>query len=260
MASVVTILDSGFAAGFIKVSGQARRGVHEPLIDEATWTAYQRERDRRRRDRPKGQRQRRWYLGGGLTVCERCDGNMVINSYAAKDSMAICSTYRVRQTCAGTWIRRATVELIVNEWLGEHLSDWADEQDRVTGIDDERARLAKELANARADERRLDDGRREALRLVQRGLASEREFEETTRDLEDERRAITDRIAVLGAQLDALAPDADVLDRLERGMDGGFVPEEFNALLKRLIRRVVVAKDTVTVEPWWGEPTAWNRR
>jgi site-specific DNA recombinase len=257
MASVVTILDSGFAAGFITVAGGHRKGAHEPLIDGTTWSAYQRERDKRRRVHPKA-RQPRWYLGGGLTVCGRCGGNMVVNSYTARDSMAICSTYRVRRTCPGVWMNRVRLETIVALWLGGHVTEWADRQDEMLGADDERAQLAKQLEVARADHDRLAQGRRDALELVNRGLASIDDFQARAAEVDAERDALDIRISSLQAQLDALSPDADAYDRIARGAEGQ-TSEEWNAVLKRVIRRVVVTRETVTIEPWRGEPSVITR-
>jgi hypothetical protein len=109
---------------------------------------------------------------------------------------------------------------------------------------------------------------------------------------------VTGRLAELQAELDALDPSGDAYARLARALgreagngvpvtqpvdvappaieppDGyvdriietwpteqvpAMAPEEFNRLLRRVIRRVVVNKRTVVIEPYRGEPTTIDR-
>jgi hypothetical protein len=234
------------------------RGGHEPLIDEATWNAYRREREKRMKVKSPKARHARWHLGGGLTVCERCGGNLVVNSYTSPKSQAICSTYKLSgRPCEGVWINRVHLELIVDDWLEHHLAEWADAQDQLTGVDDERVLLSRELSLVKGEEDRIATGLREALKLVQRGLATQEDYEESKREVDAERTKLTDRIADLQAQLDALDPDADTLDRLERNEITD--PMELNAVMKRLLRRIVVSPDEVIVEPWRGTTWIYDR-
>lgn len=70
IASVKRMLDTGFAAGYITYQGTRHPGVHEPVISEATWAAYQQARARRRQ-RPRAERSQ--YLLSGLVRCATCD-------------------------------------------------------------------------------------------------------------------------------------------------------------------------------------------
>jgi len=277
VGTVTRILDSGFAAGYLRLDvyereedddgnvtfkprkepGRWERGAHESIIDEQTWRVYQRERDRRRSVHPKS-RQPRWYLGAGLTVCARCGGNLIVNSYATTKSQALCSTYKSARTCAGVWINRNSLELVVALWLGGHVTEWADRQDELRGTDDERVNLAKELDVAKADEAQLDEGRRNALALVGRGLATDGEYLGMITDIEHDRQRVTERISELTARLEGLSPDADVYGRIAQGAEGQ-TSEEWNAILRRVMRRVVVAPDTITIEPWRGERVIYDR-
>jgi site-specific DNA recombinase len=276
VVTVARILDGGFAAGLLRLDnyehhenddghvkrklrqepGRWERGAHEPLIDQQTWEDYRAARASRRRVHPKA-RQPKWFLGGGLAVCGRCDMNLVVNSYTHPKSEAICSGYRTGHDCRGVWINRRNLEVLVDLWLQDHLAAWADAQDQLVGVDDERAVLSKDLEAARAEETRLNEGRARAARLVARGEMTEEDHHAAIKDAEVARADVTQRIAELTARLDALVPDADVLDRLERRMVTE--PEELNVLLKKLLRRVVVAPDVVTIEPWRGKPHVYDR-
>ena len=70
VSSVKRTLDTGFAAGIITYRGEQYPGAHEPVIDEATWAAYQQARERRR-NRPRAERSQ--YLLSGLVRCKTCD-------------------------------------------------------------------------------------------------------------------------------------------------------------------------------------------
>jgi hypothetical protein len=273
--SVITvqrILDSGFGAGYLRIGVNVRdrngkrieqpvrleKGAHKPVIDEPTWQAYLRERDKRRVVHPKA-RQPHWFLGGGLTVCGRCGGNLIVNSYSAAKSQAACSNYKAKRSCDGVWINRTTVEREVALWLGGRVVDWADRQDELQGADNERAALARDLEAARSDEQRVADGLNTAARLVATGMMSEADYIRARGDAEAERRRIVQRADELRRQHDALSPDTDVYDRLQRGADGQ-TPEEWNAVLRRVIRRVVVSPDTITIEPWRGDAQVIDRK
>ena len=80
-------------------------------------------------------------------------------------------------------------------------------------------------------------------------------------DVERERRSVSDRIEDLTRRIEALAPDTKAIDRLLRLFEDAIVgtPEEINVLLKRLVRRVVVSKEEITVEPWRGTTWVYDR-
>ena len=260
--TVTRVLDSAFNAGYVTVDvrrGAPRhvQGAHQPLIDEATWVAYRRERDRRRVRHPKD-RQPRWHLGAGLTTCGLCGTNLMVNSYADPNGQALCSAYKNSRTCAGVWINRQKLETLVALWLGGRIDEWADRTDELTGADDERDRLAKELDAARADEDRLVRGRREAARLLALGDVDEDDYRAAVRDADARRAEVAERIVGVQAQLDALSPGADVYDRLARGAEG-MTSDEWSVVLRRIVRRIAVAPAEITLTPWRGEPTVWDR-
>jgi len=259
---VQRLLDSGFAAGLLRVNvrgGHPRHvpGAHEAVIDAATWAAYERERGRRRRAQPRG-RGSHWHLGGGLTVCALCDANLIVNTYEGK-SQAICSRYKASRRCDGVWVNRHRLETVVALWLGGHVREWANAQDDVRAVNDERARLAKDLDATRADDDHLAERQRAIARRYGDGELDDSEFDAARRANEARRRELAERIADLEARLDALAPDADVYERLTRGSEG-MTDDEWRAVLRRVIRRVDVGPETIVITPRAGEPRTYDRK
>ena len=219
--TVTRVLDSAFNAGYVTVDvrrGAPRRvkGLHEPIIDEATWVAYRRERDRCQVRHPKD-RQPRWHLGDGLTACGLCGASLMVNSYADPNGQAICTTYKNSRTCAGVWINRVRLETLVALWLGGRVAEWADRVDELTDAAEERDRVAKELDAARADEDRLARGRRDAARLLALGEVDEADYRAAVADADARRAEVAERIVGIETELEALSPGADVSDRIARG-------------------------------------------
>jgi hypothetical protein len=93
---------------------------------------------------------------------------------------------------------------------------------------------------------------------VRRGLATTNEFEALTANIEQDRTVVARRIDELQLRLDALDPDADVMDRLTDD-DIETPDEEMNVLLKRILRKVSVTKEEITITPWRGDAWTWNR-
>ena len=266
--SIITVqraMDSGFGAGLLRLDVNVRdqdgkridqpvrweRGAHQPIIDERTWQAYQRERDKRRVVHPKS-RQPKWHLGGGLAVCGLCGANLIVNSYSSAKSQAICSAYKSKRTCSGVWINRVPLETRVALWLGGHVDAWADAQDDVQGADEERRALAMDLKAAEDAEARVAQGLATAARLVASGAMLERDYLEARDTAESERAHATAAVADVQARLDTLSPDADVYERIQRGV-AGQTTEEWSVILRRVIRSVSVSPKTVTITPWRGK-------
>lgn len=81
VSAVKRSLDTGFAAGFITYRGEKHPGAHEPLIDDATWAAYEQARVRRRQ-RPRAERSQ--YLMSGIVRCATCNLAMSGWTHASK--------------------------------------------------------------------------------------------------------------------------------------------------------------------------------
>jgi hypothetical protein len=184
---------------------------------------------------------------------------LIINTYNGSKSQALCSTHRGKRTCDGVWIDRVRLEEVVGVWLGGRVEEWANEAEAMRDVDNQRALVVKQLDGERADEDRIRDGLRAAQRLVTRGAMSEDDFIDRKREVDAELREIDIRISGLQAQLDALDPDGDVYDRLARALPEDMPTEEWNRLLKRIIRRIVVGPVEVTIDPYIGEPLKAKR-
>jgi site-specific DNA recombinase len=230
------------------------QGNHEPLVDDATWEAVRRERESRRQTLPVKTRHPRWFLGGGLAVCGRCGSRLIVNSYTAAKSQAMCSRYRAGRTCEGVWINRVRLESIVGLWLGGQVEEWATQAEAMRDIDEERAQLAKTIDAVRAEEEKIREGLRALQRLVVSGDMTDDDYRDRKREADGEIAGLGNQLRDLQAQLDALDPSGDVYDRLAAALPGDMPSEEWNALLKRIIKRVVVDKAIITIEPRIGTP------
>jgi site-specific DNA recombinase len=107
-------LDSGFAAGLIRVGGAQSRGVHEPLISEAEWSAYLTARADRRVVRSA---ERSPYLLSGLVRCA-CGSGMTGGQFgSARQPKYRCSRAKESGTHAGGYVMMRVVEAEVLRWL-----------------------------------------------------------------------------------------------------------------------------------------------
>lgn len=260
---VARILDSGFAAGYLHVdtkTGAPRyvKGTHESVISEETWVSYRRERERRRRVHPKS-RQPKWHLGGGLALCDECDGNLIVSTYRdPARSQARCSTHVRGGPCPGASIQRRKLDTVVALWLGARVSQWADVASERRGNDAERDRIVKELARLQTDEDKLLRGRSNATRLLTLGELNREDYRAAKREADQALAGVAEHVAELRARLDALDPDLDVYERLVRDTEG-LTPEEWNVQLRRILRAVRLGRDHVTIVPWHGEPSRYAR-
>lgn len=173
--TVANVLDSGFAAGYLRVhdascrcrkpSDCSRRmyvaGAQEPVLDMETWEKYRRVRQERTRQPPRARYPQ--YPLTGLIRCGHCKSAMTIQSIAGKPGYGYrCKRWHHHRDCDGPFPRRAHVEKEVLRKLAE----WADDVDeraaivkarkgaRVTAEVDE-DRLTKALADNDAALRRL---------------------------------------------------------------------------------------------------------
>jgi hypothetical protein len=151
-----------------------------------------------------------------LAVCGLCGSSLTVTTWRQPErSQVRCAGYALKtQDCTGVWVKRQTIDACVDIWLEEHLRDWADARGAIRSADDERAQLTKEISDARAEQERFEDGRRNALKLVGRGLATQDEYEAMLAESQAERDATARRIDELQLRLDALDPDGDVMERL----------------------------------------------
>lgn len=262
--SLRRVLDSGFAAGYFRAGGDAKRripptlhrGVHEPLIDEDMWQAYQDARGVRRARPARGERSQ--YLLSGLVRCARCDGAMVAGQYGARrEPKYRCKTGKEQgpETCAGGYVMAHVVEGEVLVWLRQLASevDAARRAALAAGarrstVRSESERLAREIARVEKE-------------MTQLALANARTPMPET--------AYAAAVDELGAQLQQLQAAHEAADRTARRAvsDPAVVAadlleswetrpvEHRREVLRSLVARVVVTTGrplaTVDIEPTW---------
>ena len=130
-------MDSGFCAGLLRIHDPEcdctlehcpRKvlvpGAHAPVIDEATWGEYLRQRKARRNDPPRTEAP--VYPLAGLLRHAGCGAPMHAHgmSYKRKDGpvskpgyLYQCSIYMRSRGCEGAWVTRHRVEAAVRRWL-----------------------------------------------------------------------------------------------------------------------------------------------
>lgn len=110
------VLDSGFAAGFIRHQGEIHRGIHEPLITPAEWDAYQEARTRRRTYR---RTERSTYLLSGLVWCA-CGSKMHAGQFGAQRAAKFrCKDAHEKRTHEGGYVTETVLEAELLRWLRE---------------------------------------------------------------------------------------------------------------------------------------------
>lgn len=239
-STVSTVLDSAFGAGLLKhADGTYTEGAHEAVITEAEWQAFLVQRSRRKLAAPR-LRLARWHLAG-IAVCGECGASM-----QGKRRYAECGTYHNygKGTCAGVWVNRTWMEDRVAFWIGGHLENLperaVESSDAETLVRD----LESSLNDAQAALGRLAEG-------YATGLLDADAYRAAQATLTDQRAQVQRRLQDAREEAARVAPvDNDIFARLEVGdHDTG----EWNALLKRVLRRVEAYKDRIVIVPVVGE-------
>lgn len=257
VSSLLRALDSGFGAGLLVMDRRSGDpgwlpGAHLPVITAAEWAAYREVRDRRRAEPPK-RRTHKWHLSG-LATCGLCGSRLVVNSYSAAKSQAICSSYKASRTCSGTWINRMALEVEVAMWFGGRIDLLAAE---LPQRDLERA-AAQTL---RDEAQRSLDGAVQALGQLAadraRGLLDEEGYRGAQSILLGDRNTAERALADARAEVTKLEPPENVYAALEQAPEQ--TPGEFGSLLARVLRRVEVTKQKLTFVPVLGDPENFQR-
>lgn len=255
-AGVRRCLDSGFGAGLILVHGEAHRGAHEPVIDNATWEAYRAARAARR---PLRRAASSPYLLSGLLRCgelvdgQACGGGMAHGNY--KGWVAVrCS----RAADTGSHHRRMTGAPKIEEKVHGWLTELAEEVDVSA---DAAAAQAAHAARRKVDARTLAMEAAEMDKALTR-LAANQAVEATAMPAEvftaarDEllarRNAAEERARI--ARADATRHEPAVIARglLEVWGHPDASVESRRQLLRSLIARIVVGPgETIGIVPAW---------
>lgn len=262
--SLRRVLDSGFASGRFMAGGDSKRGiaptlrdgVHQPLIDDDLWQAYQ---DARgiRRARP-ARSERSQYLLSGLVRCTRCEGPMVAGQYGqARRPKYRCKNGKESgpEVCRGGYVMAPFVEAEVFAWLQDQAADVDRARDaaaaagvRRTSVESEVKRLSRELTKAEQSLQRLFVN--QAKDPVPDGV-----FKASRVELEEEHAGLTE--ALEAAQRDVRRAVVDP-GAVARGLMESWETrpvEHRREVLRSLIRAVWVTtgrpRAEVVVQPVW---------
>lgn len=221
LVTVRRVMDSGFAAGLIRVHDSVCRckgpqncvnvtfspGAHDRVIEPKTWADYQRTRDARRQLPPRSREPA--YPLSGLVRCGLCQaamspvGRNVRGTYR-RGYTYYCTRYTHggKSACRGVWVPRHEVEAYVLEWLKEFAAAEIDE--------DPASRVVRQAAKVVANvdrERLLREAQAIERALTKltvdhaRGIVVDAAYGPAAADLIDSQNTVN-------AQLDALEPAA----------------------------------------------------
>lgn len=242
------VMDSGFAAGLFMSRGQLHQGVHEALIDQATWQAYLDARARRRA--APSRRERSQYVLSGLVRCHRCGRSMVAGQFGEKRQPKYrCKTGQSSgpEVCAGGYVMAHLLEREVLAWL----------RDVATDVE---TRRAAALASAAQRTQIRTDSRVLARQLVK--------AEESLARLAVQNASTPLPASVYRAAYDELAEQVATLQAELEGLerDGRQVVERPRVVAKRLLdgwdtypvalRRALLGQLVDRVEVLTGAPRA----
>jgi site-specific DNA recombinase len=235
------VMDSGFAAGFIRYKGELLDGAHPALITPELWEAYQEARQRRRTYR---RAERSEYLLSGLVRCS-CGSSMNAGQYGTnRVAKYRCKAAHEKRTHTGGYVTAAFVEEFVYEWLVDRnekmeleARDYMKQRPKLRAIADPTVRLRSQKA---AVDTKLETL---ALRLVDPGIPHAT-YVKVRDGLLDEKSRIESTLLSLNVQL-RVTP-ATILPSLLADWKEISIPER-----RQLLRKLI---DHVEVRP--GRPIA----
>jgi len=256
IATVRRFLDSGFAAGYLRVHDETCKcrdaincrnkiyikGAHPPIIGDETWQRYLARRRERTRMPPRVRTPR--YPLTGLVRCGQCGASMIALSGGRGKAgwNYICGRRKNGQGCSGVIVLRSRAEAAVLDRLREIVDELerarADVQVALSRPQrspaDERRRLQRELADVDAALRRLAIQRATDTAMPDDIYAAARD------ELLERRERLERAVAELEASPEIDAGRAEpVMHRLIDDWD--IIPvRRRNELLRSVIRHVLV--------------------
>lgn len=144
--TIISILDSGFGAGFVTLHDEYHPGAHKPVITVEEWEAFQRAR-RRRKSMPRRQITPT-HPFAGLVRCRSCGWSMILKR--DQYSMILRCGKSHRGACpAPAYVSLATLEPVVMGWLAMLADDVAAATKKVRSresvVDDPIPRLTRQV-------------------------------------------------------------------------------------------------------------------
>ncbi|MEU7147103.1 recombinase family protein [Streptomyces sp. NPDC045456] len=235
--TLLQIMDTGFAAGYLRARSEELRevkrpnnkpesfdiwvkGKHKAIIEEEVWEAY-----KKKRLKAKGGHDRAAkYSVSGFPRCQgtRIDGTLCHAKMCAASLMRTKGGYRKVMRCPNVWNRTCTgaaisldkLERLVREWLDEkaQTSDMGElALQRMTAADSAEAKLALvelELTKVKAKLSKLTDGWLE-------GLVDAETYSDKKEEFEADKTVLESRIDLLNESISSnRVPNKEALLRL----------------------------------------------
>lgn len=233
------VLDAGFAAGIITYRGETYPGVHEALIDEELWEAFQASRKTRR---VQVNTERSRYPLSGLVRCGHCGASMVAGQYgSARTPKYRCSRAKETGAHTGGYVMATFVEAEVLTWL----AGVADDTSKAASLAQEAmSRMEKRRTNLdtmRAEITGLDTKMTDLTMALLDKTVAQAQYESTRDRLNQQRSDLVKRLA--DAERDAAMPVAKM-----PAAAAGALLEQWETLdvdrrrqmLRELVEKVVV--------------------
>ena len=247
----LTVMDSPIHAGFIPYRERVYDGQHEPIIDAATWDAYQAERERRRET---GAKPREYaHLLSNLMICG-CGARM-----HGKGSVTGGKLYRgymcgdLHKAHDGrAYVSALTIEPLVSDWL----MVFDPEVDTTRDVTSQRARL-----DAVAREQNALEGELVTLtRQHTRGIIPEAAYVRASAEIEAELLRLRQEERQLASAARSV-PGREQLATLRQTWSSGTMSEQ-NRALRQVIAGVRVldeAGSRFELTTTWGDSSVLAR-
>jgi DNA invertase Pin-like site-specific DNA recombinase len=233
------VMDSGFAAGVLTYGDATYPGRHQPLIDDATWAAFQSARATRR-VAPNTERSQ--YVLSGLVRCGHCGAAMVAGQFGAQRKPKYrCSQAKEAGNHTGGYVMAEYVEAQVLAWLRALADDVAGAADRAQAAASRATRRQADVQLLSGEVEAIDAKMIELTVALVDGRVEQAHYELTRAHLSGQRDDLLARL--VKAQADAAAPVA----RMPSATAGLLLQQwgildvaRRRQLLRELIDRVVV--------------------
>lgn len=275
MATLLSVLDSGFAAGLLRLHNPECRcqvpsrcqdvtyveGAQRAIIDGELWEAYRARRAELRTMPPRSQVP--IYALSGIMRCGGCGRGMTAMSGRHGRGYAYrCNSYKLTESCTGAWIRRVDAEAAVLEQLAE----WADEIEANAEKAEPRAvaepAVRVDAERIEGDLARIDRAlvRLKKLRAMDEDddEQAEREYLTARDELRAERAALEERLAA--AKEPPRPPEPGDYGPTIRALVDGWeilTPPERRNMLASVVRTIRVHREGFRRDPRVEVVPAW---
>jgi len=246
-----TKLQNPFLRGKISWKGQEFEGAHEPIITEAMYRKFK-ESTKSNKALIRGKVPRSRLIG--LIECDDCgrifsftDGKTASVNYNRKKRFRCSSRANMGvEACSMTSITVEEAENAVDWWLPRH---WQDIEKAVP----QEASLQDSIDDKESEVKTLQEQITQTLLLgAKAGLSPDQ--------LTDTLKTINEQITTANEELDALRSQIQVQGKpwwdIEDVLQGADILKA-QSMLKKIVRKIVVNRETFTIHPVIGEPFVW---